>query len=77
MIEEMSPEASTYLRTLEAAYETAGRPNHGTWYFDAGETKSVHTELASLGLISKGLGTEKGYAWRLTDAGLAAVSPLP
>ncbi len=73
----ISAEASKYLRTIEAIYEAAGRPNLKAWYFDAGKTKRVHTELVSLGLVLKVLGTEKGYAWRLTETGAAGFrSPL-
>lgn len=65
----MTAEAKAYLHKIENLYAAAGRPNHSVWYFDAGQSSAVHGELAALGLLSKVLGTEKGYAWRLTEAG--------
>lgn len=69
----MSREAAEFLARVARSYEAAQRPNHLTWYFDAGITDDVHRELAALGLLVKMFGTAKGYAWCLTDAGLASL----
>ena len=73
----MIAEAKAFLHEIEHLYDAAGRPNHNAWYFDAGNSSNVHAELAQLGLLSKVLGTEKGFAWRLTDAGVARLPPRP
>ncbi|HTA88750.1 MAG TPA: hypothetical protein VK745_04220 [Polyangiaceae bacterium] len=69
----MTTEAKAYLHKIENLYAAAGRPNHSVWYFDAGHNSAVHSELAALGLLSKVLGTERGYAWRLTAAGVGQI----
>jgi hypothetical protein len=73
----MTAEAEAFLHKISHLYDAAGRPNYNTWYFDAGSSSNVHAELTQLGLVSKVLGTEKGFAWRLTEAGAARLSPQP
>jgi hypothetical protein len=73
----MTAEAKAFLHKISQLYAAAGRPNHNVWYFEAGHNSNVHAELAQLGLVSKVLGTEKGFAWRLTEAGVARLSPQP
>jgi hypothetical protein len=68
----MTGEAIECMRAIEILYEAAGRPQHDAWHFDAGVSNGAHAELQSLGLLSKLLGTEKGFAWRLTSAGVAS-----
>jgi hypothetical protein len=73
----MTAEAKAFFHRIEQLHAAAGRPNYNAWYFDAGNSSHVHAELAQLGLVSKVLGTEKGFAWRLTEAGVARLSPQP
>jgi hypothetical protein len=75
-INDMSAEALRRLRQIKALFVAAGCPDTNVWYFFAGQTGADLEELAALGAILKLLGTEHGYAWRLTDAGRAQMSTL-
>jgi hypothetical protein len=66
----MSAEASRRLHLIEQLFVAAGSPDITAWYFYAGQTGADLEELASLGLVFKVLGTERGFAWRLSDAGM-------
>ena len=67
----MSAEALRTLQAIQTMYRQAGSPPDRGWYCYPGETSAALTELAELGLVSKVLGTAKGFAWQLTDAGRA------
>jgi hypothetical protein len=69
----MSAEATKYLQAIRAQYEAAGLPAHEKWYFDAGATNHSLEELETLGLVFKVLGTERGFAWRLSNTGAELV----
>ena len=72
----MSGEASAYLRLIYRKYLARRRPALDTWYFDAGVSSAALTELAALGFVYKILGTERGYAWRLSEAGALQAKSL-
>jgi hypothetical protein len=64
------------MRFIGALFSHAGAPPHQTWLFYAGQARPGLQELATLGLVEKMLGTEQGFAWRLSDAGLQKVRAL-
>ena len=65
----MGVEAANRLTSIWEQYIKAGSPDFRRWHFCAGQTDPALNELCGLGLIMKLLGTERGFAWRLTEAG--------
>jgi hypothetical protein len=65
----MSAEASRRLQLIEQLFIAAGSPDLTVWYFYAGQTGADLEELAALGIVYKVIGTERGFAWRLSAAG--------
>jgi hypothetical protein len=64
------------MRFVHALFSHAGSPDHRTWLFYPGQIRAGLDELATLGLVDKMLGTHRGYAWRLSDAGLQKIRAL-
>lgn len=62
------------LNHIRTTYTAAGAPDIRTWHFDFGIADATHAELANVGMLIKVLGTQRGFAWRLTEAGH---EPLP
>lgn len=73
--DEMSPAAAAYLNALERRFRTEEATPPERWLFDEGVELEQHTELEQLGLIEKMLGTNKGFAWRLTEVGRETAFP--
>ena len=65
----MSAEATKYLQAIYDQYLAAGLPALEKWHFDAGVRNRSLDELETLGLVYKVLGTERGFAWRLSQVG--------
>ena len=65
----MSAAANECLEAIKQLFVKAGAPEIAHWHFDAGKRDQAHDELASLGLLFKVFGTERGFAWQLTMSG--------
>ena len=65
----MSAEARHLLQHIRTLFEQSAGSKQRDWYFDAGLTSAAHEELVALGALHKVLGTVRGFAWALTDAG--------
>ena len=68
--------ARGYLLALAERYRAAGLPERASWLFESGKLTEVHRELENAGLIERVFGTAHGFAWRLTEAGMAAIAAL-
>jgi hypothetical protein len=66
----MSSAASQYLVSIGECLAAASSASPATWLFDIGMMSDVHHELEREGMIVRMLGTEHGFAWRLSDKGI-------
>jgi hypothetical protein len=73
----MSDEASRRMRLIKALLAHAESSDPRARHFYAGQAGADFDELAALGLLHKVLGTPRGFAWCLTDAGLKYIRELP
>ncbi|HEX3849837.1 MAG TPA: hypothetical protein VHW01_02655 [Polyangiaceae bacterium] len=73
----MSAEASRRMRLIKALLAHAESSDPRARHFYAGLTGADFEELAALGLLNKVLGTPRGFAWCLTDAGVQHIRELP
>ncbi len=72
----MTNASNELLLRIARMHRLKGSPDYKLWYFDAGLTSDSHLALADAGVITKLLGTECGYAWRLTEFGRDKVQAL-
>ena len=66
----VSGSAREYFEKRAQLYLAAGSPDRKAWVFDDGKRTPVHEELSAEGLLERVFGTPRGFAWRLTEAGV-------
>lgn len=72
----MTPYAARCFRRIARRCRVVAPLHPHRWLFDHGVMTEWHAELAALGIIVRMLGTTKGFAWKLSDEGLAKVRAM-
>ncbi len=67
----VSEEATALFRTIASAYLAAGSPDRASHHFERGRMTDTLRELENDGLVQRVFGVVGGFAWRLTEAGVA------
>ncbi|MES1174821.1 MAG: hypothetical protein ABUL62_10890 [Myxococcales bacterium] len=66
----MTEDARNHFQAIAELYASLGFPERESWLVQAGDVSNVHHELEAEGLIERVFGTKRGFAWRLTQAGV-------
>ena len=66
----MSDEATKHFQAIAELFAAVGFPAREGWLLQAGLVTDAHRELEAGGLLERVFGTVRGFAWRLTAAGV-------